>query len=319
MKTDTVVNNLNPDFSTPVTLDYHFEKAQLIRFEVYDQDAGKKKETQGKHSTKVSQLVGAKNQTYVHDLTLDEKSNNSRGKIIIRTDSVKESNKSVKMSVRCKGLKSKKHTMKLVASNHPYLVIKRCLDIDTAKNDNDSAVKVYTSDIMHDTLTPSWNIKEMKLENLCNSNLDLPLIFEVWSYQKSGNHRIYGRVRSTARELKDAIGDKFDIIKRQGMPFGTMTFDKFDLIVRPSMVDYLRSGWKISLSVAIDFTASNGELSDSYSLHYVDASNPLKMTAYELAILQVGNILEAYDDDKMFPVFGFGAKPRYMGIDQVLH
>lgn len=98
-----------------------------------------------------------------------------------------------------------------------------------------------------------------------------------------------------------------------------MIFDKFDLIMRPSMIDFMRSGWKISLNVSIDFTASNGELSDRYSLHYVDPSNPLKMTAYEQAIFQVGNILEPYDDDKMFPVFGFGAKPRYMGIDEVLH
>ena len=166
MKTDTVVNNLNPDFSTPVTLDYQFEKAQILRFEVYDQDAGSSKETQGKHQCKVSQLVGAKNQTYVANLTLDSKSTSDRGKIIVRTDSVKESNKSVKMSVGCKGLKSKKHTFGLISTNHPFLVIKRCLDIDAAENDNDSAVKVYLSDVLHDTLTPSWNIKEMKLENL---------------------------------------------------------------------------------------------------------------------------------------------------------
>jgi hypothetical protein len=145
------------------------------------------------------------------------------------------------------------------------------------------------------------------------------LIFEVWSNQNNGSHKIYGRFRSTVRELKDSIGNKFEITKKQGIPLGSMTFDKFDLIVRPSMVDFLRSGWKISLSVAIDFTASNGELSDPSSLHYIDRSNPLKMTAYELAIQQVGNILEAYDNDKMFPVFGFGAKPRYMGIEQVLH
>lgn len=182
MKTDTVMNNLNPDFSTPVTLDYCFEKAQLIRFEVYDQDVGSK-ETQGKHQTKISNLVGAKNQTYWGDLTLDG-SFKSRGKIIIKTDSVKESNKSVITSVRCKGLKSKKHFLKMVASNHPFLVIKRCLNLDSTIDDTDSAVKIYSSEIMHQTLAPSWNIGEMKLETLCNSNVDLPIIYEVWCNQK---------------------------------------------------------------------------------------------------------------------------------------
>jgi len=87
----------------------------------------------------------------------------------------------------------------------------------------------------------------------------------------------------------------------------------------PTMIDYLRSGWVISLSVAIDFTASNGELSEPGSLHYIDPHDPNKMTAYEQAIFQVGNILEPYDHNKQFPVFGFGAKPRFMGWNDVSH
>ena len=43
------------------------------------------------------------------------------------------------------------------------------------------------------------------------------------------------------------------------------------------------------------------------------------MTAYEQAIFQVGNILEPYDHNKQFPVFGFGAKTRFMGWNDVSH
>jgi hypothetical protein len=35
----------------------------------------------------------------------------------------------------------------------------------------------------------------------------------------------------------------------------------------PNFLEYLRSGWGINMSVAIDFTASNGEISDPDSLH----------------------------------------------------
>ena len=35
-----------------------------------------------------------------------------------------------------------------------------------------------------------------------------------------------------------------------------------------SFIDYLRSGTQISFSIAIDFTASNGEYSSPNSLHY---------------------------------------------------
>ena len=40
-KTDVVENNLNPDFSTPLQINYYFEKDQEIRFEVYDKDGSK--------------------------------------------------------------------------------------------------------------------------------------------------------------------------------------------------------------------------------------------------------------------------------------
>jgi hypothetical protein len=47
-------------------------------------------------------------------------------------------------------------------------------------------------------------------------------------------------------------------------------------------VDYLRSGWFINMSAAIDFTASNGELSDPKSLHRQHTDG--RMNDYETAI-----------------------------------
>ena len=50
---------------------------------------------------------------------------------------------------------------------------------------------------------------------------------------------------------------------------GKMNFKKFELVERPSFVEYLRSGWQISLTLAIDFTASNGNYSEPQSLHFL--------------------------------------------------
>lgn len=66
-KTDTVINDLNPDFSTPITIDYFFEKNQYIKFKVYDQDQGSK-QSLGMAETSVANLIGAKNQTYMEYL-----------------------------------------------------------------------------------------------------------------------------------------------------------------------------------------------------------------------------------------------------------
>ncbi|TST85770.1 Copine-5 [Bagarius yarrelli] len=67
--------------------------------------------------------------------------------------------------------------------------------------------------------------------------------------------------------------------------------------------DYDRT--QINFTVAIDFTASNGNPSQSTSLHYM---NPYQMNAYAMALKAVGEIIQDYDSDKMFPALGFGAK-----------
>lgn len=53
------------------------------------------------------------------------------------------------------------------------------------------------------------------------------------------------------------------------------------------------------------FTASNGDPSDPNSLHYISEYYP---NQYEQALKSVGDIIQDYDSDKMYPVLGFGAR-----------
>lgn len=66
------------------------------------------------------------------------------------------------------------------------------------------------------------------------------------------------------------LGKDIELQDTNGRPAGSIKFDKFTIIEKPSFVEYLRSGWFINMSVAIDFTASNGEPSDPNSLHRID-------------------------------------------------
>lgn len=72
-----------------------------------------------------------------------------------------------------------------------------------------------------------------------------------------------------------------------------------------SFLDYVFSGHEISLAIAIDFTASNGDPQQRGSLHHIDKNVP---NEYEVAIHSVGDILATYDSDQLFPAYGFGAK-----------
>ena len=92
-----------------------------------------------------------------------------------------------------------------------------------------------------------------------------------------------------------------DIVGRgrnQSVRFENLNFHK-----RHTFLEYIFGGCEIQLSVAIDFTLSNGNPSDRDSLHYLD----LNKNEYLNAIRSVGNILQYYDSDKQIPALGFGA------------
>ena len=65
------------------------------------------------------------------------------------------------------------------------------------------------------------------------------------------------------------------------------------------------------MSVAIDYSASNGDISSPDSLHKVgegvDGANP-----YEAAMYSVGKILETYAHGKLFMAYGFGGIPEFL-------
>ena len=94
----------------------------------------------------------------------------------------------------------------------------------------------------------------------------------------------------------------------------TLVLEDFKLWERAQFLDYLRGGIQVSIVCAIDYTASNGNPSSTSSLHYLGNNNQ-----YERAIYEVGQVVEPYDHDKSFPVFGFGGIPRHMGINGVNH
>lgn len=54
---------------------------------------------------------------------------------------------------------------------------------------------------------------------------------------------------------------------------GMLTLNDFKVTENANFADYLKSGWQLSMSIAIDFTASNGQTTDKTSLHSLNSSN----------------------------------------------
>jgi hypothetical protein len=86
-RTDPMINQVSPDFVEWFDLNYQFECNQLIRVEVYDNDAVP--ELIGFYECAINKVLTAPNQHHKADLLYpDDVTGRIRGKVIIKADSV---------------------------------------------------------------------------------------------------------------------------------------------------------------------------------------------------------------------------------------
>ncbi|XP_074439976.1 copine-8 isoform X2 [Larus michahellis] len=137
---------------------------------------------------------------------------------------------------------------------------------------------------------------------------------EVYDWDRDGSHDFIGEFTTSYRELSrgqsqfnvyEVINPKKKGKKKKYVNSGTVTLLSFLIETEVSFLDYIKGGTQINFTVAIDFTASNGNPSQPTSLHYM---NPYQLNAYGMALKAVGEIIQDYDSDKMFPALGFGAR-----------
>uniref|UniRef100_A0A8C0VI09 Copine-5-like n=1 Tax=Cyanistes caeruleus TaxID=156563 RepID=A0A8C0VI09_CYACU len=137
---------------------------------------------------------------------------------------------------------------------------------------------------------------------------------EVYDWDRDGSHDFIGEFTTSYRELArgqshfnvyEVVNPRKKMKKKKYLNSGTVTLLSFTVEAEHTFLDYIRGGTQLNFTVAIDFTASNGNPSQPTSLHYL---SPFQLNAYSLALRAVGDIIQDYDSDKMFPALGFGAK-----------
>uniref|UniRef100_A0A8C2JBG6 Copine Vb n=1 Tax=Cyprinus carpio TaxID=7962 RepID=A0A8C2JBG6_CYPCA len=153
-----------------------------------------------------------------------------------------------------------------------------------------------------------------KSEVLKNENSVIPGLFlfsraikvEVYDWDRDGSHDFIGEFTTSYRELArgqsqfnvyEVVNPKKKMKKKKYVNSGTVTLLSFSLLLLVS--EYVCF---TKFLFAVKFS---GNPSQSTSLHYM---NPYQMNAYALALKAVGEIIQDYDSDKMFPALGFGAK-----------
>ncbi|XP_055582443.1 copine-2 isoform X2 [Falco biarmicus] len=174
---------------------------------------------------------------------------------------------------------------------------------------------VHRTEVIKYTLDPVWKPFTVPLVSLCDGDVEKQIKVMCYDYDSDGGHDFIGEFQtSVARmcEAQDASPLELECInpkkqkKKKNYKNSGIIIVKYCKITRDfSFLDYILGGCQLMFTVGIDFTASNGNPRDPTSLHYI---NPMGTNEYLSAIWAVGQIIQDYDSDKMFPALGFGAQ-----------
>uniref|UniRef100_A0A8C9V495 Copine 7 n=1 Tax=Scleropages formosus TaxID=113540 RepID=A0A8C9V495_SCLFO len=311
-RTEVIKSNLHPVFAKVFTLDYYFEEVQKLRFEVYDIHGTHSIGTRdddflGGMECTLGQIVAQKKM--VKPLFLKYGKYAGKSTITVHAEEISGNNGYVELSFCAKKLDDKD----LFSKSDPFLEIYRI-------NDDDTEQLVHRTEVIKNNLNPVWESFKVSLSSLCSCDEDRKLKCLVWDYDSRGKHDFIGEFYTTFREMQkatvgnkvtwDCVNPKYKSKKRHYKNSGLVILSELKLHRVYSFLDYIMGGCQIHFTVAIDFTASNGDPRNSCSLHYI---NPYQPNEYLKALIAVGEICQDYDSDKRFSALGFGARipPNY--------
>ncbi|XP_057410969.1 copine-5 isoform X2 [Balaenoptera acutorostrata] len=324
-RTEVIDNTLNPDFVRKFIVDYFFEEKQNLRFDLYDVDSKSpdlsKHDFLGQAFCTLGEIVGSPGSRLEKSLTIGAFSLNSRtgkpmpavsnggvpgkkcGTIVLSAEELSNCRDVATMQF-CANKLDKKD---FFGKSDPFLVFYR-------SNEDGTFTICHKTEVMKNTLNPVWQTFSIPVRALCNGDYDRTIKVEVYDWDRDGSHDFIGEFTTSYRELArgqsqfniyEVVNPKKKMKKKKYVNSGTVTLLSFAVESECTFLDYIKGGTQINFTVAIDFTASNGNPSQSTSLHYM---SPYQLNAYALALTAVGEIIQHYDSDKMFPALGFGAK-----------
>ena len=309
-RTEMISDTLNPQWAKKFVLNYNFEARQLLKFEIYDSDSTSKSLNQheylGKCEVALGQVVSSQGKQFVSvlkDVPTTASGTASKGKIYITAEELK-ANKELS-SFEISGVKLDKKDF--FGKSDPFIVIYK-------ESANGQWVVVHKTEVIKNTLNPTWKPFSLPLNQLCNGDYERKLKFEVNDWDSDGSHDHIGSFITNMSSLKMAPIEKTEYKcineKKKGKSgykhSGIIVLKRCEIQIKPSFIDYIQGGTSMNFSVAVDFTASNGDPRDARSLHFM---NPQTMeNQYTTAIRSVGDIIQDYDTDKQFPALGFGAR-----------
>ncbi|RXN01223.1 Copine-4 [Acipenser ruthenus] len=304
-RTEIIRSSINPVFSKVFTVDFYFEEVQRLRYEVYDISSNhnglKDADFLGGMECTLGQIIS---QRKLSKSLLKHGNTAGKSSITVIAEELSGNDDYVELSFSARKLDDKDFFSK----SDPFLEIFRV-------NDDATQQLVHRTETVMNNLNPVWKTFKVSLNSLCSGDHDRELKCIVWDWDSNGKHDFIGEYHSTFKEMRGAmegrqvqwecINQKYKVKKKNYKNSGIVILNQCKIHKMHSFLDYIMGGCQIQFTVAIDFTASNGDPRNSCSLHYI---HPYQPNEYLKALVAVGEICQDYDSDKMFPAFGFGGR-----------
>ncbi|XP_069392893.1 copine-4 [Paralichthys olivaceus] len=304
-RTELMRSCVNPTYSKVFTLDFYFEEVQRLRFELFDINSNfnslKEADFLGSVECTLGQIIS---QRKLSKALLRPGGTVGKTIITITAEELTGNDDYIELSFSARKLDDKDFFSK----SDPFLEIYRL-------NDDATLQLVYRTETVMNNLNPVWKTFKVSLNSLCSGDHERKLQCTVWDWDSNGKHDYIGEFEASFKEMRGAIdgrqvqwpciNPKYRVKKKNYKNSGIVILNQCKIIKMHSFLDYIMGGCQIQFTVAIDFTASNGDPRNSCSLHYI---HPYQPNEYLKALVAVGEICQDYDSDKMFPAFGFGAQ-----------
>ena len=119
-----------------------------------------------------------------------------------------------------------------------------------------------------------FNQVQIGATDLCKDEIEREIKFEFFKSNPSGKHKNLSSVSFTLAQLREGTTE-FPMTKNKGH----IQLDGLKLERQHSFLEYIFGGCEVDLTMAIDFTLSNGDPRDPGSLHYANPQRNQYMQA----------------------------------------
>lgn len=310
-RTESVKDDLNPHWSTRVSVQYCFQMRQDIRFRVIDKDG------KGDSDDDLGQVIAPLGDMLVAAVTSFRMKHNPKKFIKAATEKKlgtltvrvhrrdQEAGRAfVQVALRATGLDRADGPL---SKSDPYFVIDQIVGTGPGGKS-----RLCKSEVKKNTQSPTWRPQSFYVDTYGQPLSQIQLVVSLIDHDDSSQHDPLGDAYCSLASMRSMA--TFDVInEKKRAKKGSKYKNSGELIVTSittttlmPFVSFLTGGCRLRFACAVDFTASNGHLNTPGTLHYSDGVTP---SVYQQALAAVGSVVSPYlAQDRCFEAYGFGAK-----------